>query len=822
MKEGHEATKVQVSIPQGLELQSVNTQGHAYGTGGFDADARMLSIDLQGADKRSATIYLGLLATSEAASMCSLSASVTSGAASAPLGSAIVNASALIMEVPKGLLSSPTFVADVYAAPKTTVRFRVGQTDLDTQVTTNLVGHATATLTIPNEEVDMFSLYAVTALATTEDGTDMWTTERIEYEAGVSAWSTREWELSFVHGGKTNYLVKDGEPILNPYYTCYALTGHAPAFFSPTWPFTSIIDSDRALANKQTLTLKMLDGSMRSETMTLVKKQPLEGDTVRYTYLASVPIGDGDPFHDLLAKDIPCGFEVLPEYEDPNTVPEPPALTQANVNNLKLLLRKKSADLHDRIYALRNVNAAENPSYDTEGILESHIFSGEYRNVMAGIGRIADPDVRQAILSSTEISEQLREAFRAKYEELDELNAQYAQTMENALDLLQKMCGSLCGGPAAPLILGVGVTMYAGNILYNYIQSGYRSGHQQDYEAKKSLREAACGDKKNTKHKAKTGIDPSGYVYEAVDDNRVEGATATIQYSTDGGETWAAWDEAEKYEQTRTQVTDAAGTFAWDVPMGLWRVAFEAEGYENAYTAAMEVPPARTGLAIPIVSVLSPAVESVTADDQYVEVVFKQYMDTSVLPAITMAGQALTGGSWVDPSPAPNADATYARAFKVPVPAGTKLGSTLPASVSDAVNYAGRALEPAWTGDVTVAPRAAQIVLDYAHTVTHVVGTTRDVAIQVLDAGGKPLEGASVTATASNAKLATVVGDVQRTDQTGRTTASVQALLPGSSKLTIAVAGTSLARTVDLVATLESRCEDRYLQNNGKVIVTIY
>ncbi|MEE0028056.1 MAG: hypothetical protein U0J70_10730, partial [Atopobiaceae bacterium] len=423
MKDGHEATKVQVSIPQGIALQSVNSQGHAYGTSGFDASTRILSIDLRDADKKSTTIYLGLLATGEAASSSSLSASVASGAATAPLGSAIVDASGLMLEVPQGRLSSPTFTAEVYAAPKTTVRFRVGQTDLDTQVTTNLAGHATATLTIPEAEMDVFSFYAVTALATGEDGTELWTTERIEYEAGVSSWSTREWELSFVHGGKVNYLVKDGVPEPNPYYTCYALVGHAPGFYSPTWPFTSIIDSDRALANKQTLTLKMLDGTMRSETMTLVKKQPLEGDTVRYTYLASVPFGDGNPFHDLLAKDIPCGFEVVPEYEDLDTVPEPPALTQANINNIKLLLRKKSTDLQNRVYALREAHAAEDPNFDSEGILESHIFSGEYRNVMADMGRIVDPDVRQAILSSTEISEQLREAFREKYEEVDELNA---------------------------------------------------------------------------------------------------------------------------------------------------------------------------------------------------------------------------------------------------------------------------------------------------------------------------------------------------------------------------------------------------------------
>ncbi len=174
------------------------------------------------------------------------------------------------------------------------------------------------------------------------------------------------------------------------------------------------------------------------------------------------------------------------------------------------------------------------------------------------------------------------------------------------------------------------------------------------------------------------------------------------------------------------------------------------------------------------------------------------------MPRVTMAGARLTGASWVDPTPVSATDATeYARVLRVAVPGGTRLGSTLPVTVAGAVNYAGRSLDPAWKGDVKVAPRPAKIALDYAEAVPVQVGTTRSLRVRILDKQDGPIAGATVTATGSNTTFAKVSGAPGKTDGLGATTIQVEALLPGTSWLTLAVAGTGLARTVELATTID-------------------
>lgn len=76
-------------------------------------------------------------------------------------------------------------------------------------------------------------------------------------------------------------------------------------------------------------------------------------------------------------------------------------------------------------------------------------------------------------------------------------------------------------------------------------------------------------------------MDPSGYVYEAVASNRLQGVTATCYYKEmvedmygDLHENIVLWDAAE-YAQENPLFTDENGMYAWDVPQGLWQVKFE-------------------------------------------------------------------------------------------------------------------------------------------------------------------------------------------------------------------------------------------------------
>ena len=65
------------------------------------------------------------------------------------------------------------------------------------------------------------------------------------------------------------------------------------------------------------------------------------------------------------------------------------------------------------------------------------------------------------------------------------------------------------------------------------------------------------------------GIDPSGFVCEAVPSNVLEGVTVTL-YSSDGNQKW----NAEEYDQENPLITNTDGVYAWDVPAGKWQVKF--------------------------------------------------------------------------------------------------------------------------------------------------------------------------------------------------------------------------------------------------------
>jgi len=123
-------------------------------------------------------------------------------------------------------------------------------------------------------------------------------------------------------------------------------------------------------------------------------------------------------------------------------------------------------------------------------------------------------------------------------------------------------------------------------------------------------------------------MDPSGYVFEAIDSQRVSGITATAQ--TDNSGSWGAWNDESltMSGQVNPQTTTGEGRYGWDVPFGDWRVLFEdASGnYQTAVTNAMSVPPAHTEVNIGLLSTTAPAVTAITVDPSGLEIEFSRYM----------------------------------------------------------------------------------------------------------------------------------------------------------------------------------------------------
>ncbi len=89
-------------------------------------------------------------------------------------------------------------------------------------------------------------------------------------------------------------------------------------------------------------------------------------------------------------------------------------------------------------------------------------------------------------------------------------------------------------------------------------------------------------------------IDPSGYVYEGILSNPLEGVVCTIYYSNTAEEnSWEVWDASLYKNQINPVVTGKNGYYNWDVPEGFWKIKYEKEGYHTEWSEIMRVPPDR-------------------------------------------------------------------------------------------------------------------------------------------------------------------------------------------------------------------------------------
>lgn len=147
-------------------------------------------------------------------------------------------------------------------------------------------------------------------------------------------------------------------------------------------------------------------------------------------------------------------------------------------------------------------------------------------------------------------------------------------------------------------------------------------------------------------------IDPSGIAYETFEDNPVEGATARIYYRNEYYEK-SEW-EAEPYGQINPQITNSSGAFAWDVPMGEWKIKVSKSGYETAESKWLNVPPVQTDVNLELISKEGPKVTSVELSQNSMRVSFDKYVyaDTKKFDYITLSGEKtfkITGAKPVDP-----------------------------------------------------------------------------------------------------------------------------------------------------------------------------
>ena len=256
-------------------------------------------------------------------------------------------------------------------------------------------------------------------------------------------------------------------------------------------------------------------------------------------------------------------------------------------------------------------------------------------------------------------------------------------------------------------------------------------------------------------------IDPSGYVFEGAENNRLAGVTATVyQYTgstagwsfdsdgilaagTPGDAKWEPWNSEYYGEGPNPNTSDAQGVYGWDVLVGAWKVVFEKEGYYTAESSVMNVPPAHTDVNVSMVSIGGASLESAGANPEYAELVFDKPVRVEDVEALLLVnGESVAGRlTAVDSAPAARGHkqasgdgdvaegALVARVFRAALE-GASVGDALSLSAAQGIrSYNGVAAE-GFDLAVTVAEKTDPITaLSYTgSTGLMAPGDTRDLA----------------------------------------------------------------------------------------------
>ena len=304
---------------------------------------------------------------------------------------------------------------------------------------------------------------------------------------------------------------------------------------------------------------------------------------------------------------------------------------------------------------------------------------------------------------------------------------------------------------------------------------------------------------------AKTAPDPSGVVYEGLLSNTVKGATVELWRADDADGTNAVRWDAEEYEQVNPLATGADGAYNWNTPTGWYQVHVTKDGYEEARSAWLSVPPIQTEVNIGLVSTAAPEVVAAHAYTDCVEIEFSQYMDASddAVAALNAQGLGAVTYKWLDKQDDPEGK-PLSRVLRICYPEAREAGSTVAFDLDGARNYAGKAM-PAWTsGKLAVGVRADKLKLNVEQAVTMLEGGDFELVAHVTDKEGKPFAGAKVSVGLESSAICSVDATQAVTGEDGAATFALHGALPGLTTLTATVDGTALSKQVDVRVSAEA------------------
>lgn len=304
---------------------------------------------------------------------------------------------------------------------------------------------------------------------------------------------------------------------------------------------------------------------------------------------------------------------------------------------------------------------------------------------------------------------------------------------------------------------------------------------------------------------AKAAPDPAGVVYEGLLSNTVEGATVELWSADDAAGTNAVRWDAVEYEQDNPLATGADGAYNWNTPTGWYQVRVTKDGYEEARSAWLRVPPIQTEVNIGLVSTAAPEVASAHAYTDCVEVEFAQYMDASddALAALCAQGLGDVTYTWLDKQDDPNGK-PLSRVLRIRYADACEAGSTVAFKLDGARNYAGAAMARWASGELVVGVRADKLKLNVEQAVTMLEGGDFELVAHVTDKAGKPFAGAKVSVGLESSAICSVDATQAVTGEDGAATFALHGVLPGLTTLTAAVDGTALSKQVDVRVSAEA------------------
>ena len=288
-------------------------------------------------------------------------------------------------------------------------------------------------------------------------------------------------------------------------------------------------------------------------------------------------------------------------------------------------------------------------------------------------------------------------------------------------------------------------------------------------------------------------IDPSGFVYEAVPENRVEGVTATIYYSeTNPGmsaqpsaQAGILWN-AEEYGQQNPLQTDSEGLYSWDVPQGWWQVRFEKEGYEPTQTEWLPVPPPQLEVNIPMRQVSAPTIEKATAYPNTIDITFSKFMQVSSLTGFSVSqnnGQTISGHiETVDEQ-----DGLAKQACFIPdTPlSGTSVTLCIPASVK---SYADTTMSENWENELEIEQSFNELLVEDQIQLS--IGQENSFELWC-----KPSPAGTQPTIVFDSDFLSLTND-PIFDTEGKAIVKMEGILPGSTDVTLSIGDLSVTTTV--------------------------